>query len=283
LAAVFVVFIFGFILIHSLAGSGTFAEAFSSITTSSDEKAAAAKEIRMQEYKTTVDKIIAAHPDQNIAVSSIDLSDNSLTALGDSGTYTGASTAKLITAIAILHQTELGTITLSDDLNGVTVRTLLQNMIVNSDNDAWLTLNTYLTHETLGNYMTTLGWKDYDPDVNTFIPADMARLMQKFYEGKLINDSHKQFLLGLMQQANKQDYIVDSVQTAGSGYTVYHKAGWLDGLMHDVAIINDGKKTIVLTIYTYSDDAAGDCAANQTTFKDITAAAMQAYFPSSQQ
>lgn len=279
LLVVFAVVIFSFVLIHSLAGNGKFAEALSAITTTQAEKDAAARAERLATYKTTVDKIVAAHPDQNIAVSSIDLNDNSLTTLGDTGTFTGASTAKLITAIAVLHQVETGSMKLTDKVGGVNLRTLLSNMIINSDNTAWEQLNAKLTHETLATYTTSLGWTDYDPDVNTFQPADMARLMQQLYEGKLLDSTDTHLLLALMQQANKQDYIVDSVTAAGSGYTVYHKAGWLDGLMHDVAIIKHGDHTIVLTIYTYSSNNNGDTIDNQATFKAITDAALQAYFP----
>jgi beta-lactamase class A len=60
---------------------------------------------------------------------------------------------------------------------------------------------------------------------------------------------------------------------------VYHKAGWLDGLMHDVAIISNGQKTIVLSIYSYNKVSEGDSPANQEVFKQITQAALQAYFP----
>lgn len=243
--------------------------------------AAVAKKARLQTYETTVNQIIAAHPDQDIAVSSIDVSDNSLTSLGDDGTFTGASTAKLITAIAVLHEIESGDMTLNDKISGVSVQTLLKKMVVNSDNNAWEALNAYLTHATLQDYMTSLGWTKYDPDVNTFVPAEMARLIQQFYEGKLVNGAHKALLLSYMKQSVKQDYIVDSVQSYGSDFTVYHKAGWLDGLMHDVAIISNGKTTIVLTIYTYTGYTDGDNADNQATFKAITQAALAAYFPAS--
>ncbi len=243
------------------------------------QAAAAAQKARMDTYATTVNKIIAEHTGQDIAVSSVDVSDGAITSLGDNGTFTGASTAKLITAIAVLRQVESGDISLTDKISGISVQTLLKNMVVNSDNAAWEALNGYLTHETLADYMTRLGWTDYDPDVNTFIPADMARLMQQFYTGKLVDSEHKQLLLSYMGQSIKQDYIVGSVQQYGTGYTVYHKAGWLEGLMHDVAIISNGKKTIVLTIYTYTGYGVGDNADTQATFHAITEAAMAAYFP----
>jgi beta-lactamase class A len=276
--AAFVVFMFGFILIQGLVGSGVLAEAFSSITASAEEKAAAARNARLQTYSAAVNQLVAAHPDENISVNTIDLSDNSGLSLGDGGTFTGASTAKLITAITLLRQTEKGKASLSKTIDGQKVGALLESMIVDSDNDAWESLNTYLTHDTLQAYMASIGWTEYDPDVNTLLPADMAHLMQKLYEGKLLDKPHTDLLLSYMQDANKQEYIVGSVPE-GKGYTVYHKAGWLDGLMHDVAIISNGRKTIVLTIYTYQSGTNGDTVNNQDMFKAVTRAAVAAYFP----
>lgn len=249
-------------------------------TAAAAAKATAEKQARMQTYTDTVNKLIAANPSVDIAVSTADTTSDAASdsiSLGDQGTFTGASTAKLITALTLLHQIEQGKLTLNTRIQGQTASALLQDMVINSDNDAWQTLNDYLTHPLLKSYMAELGFTEYDPDVNTFLPSDMTLLMKKFYNGQLLNKSDTDLLLSEMQQANKQEYIVDSVP---AGYTVYHKAGWLDGLMHDVAIISNGQKAIVLSIYTYSgDNTVGDNQSNQDLFKQITAAALQAYFP----
>lgn len=277
---IFIVALISLVVFHSYGATNGIAHAFSNLTTSATEKEAAAKEARVNTYKSTVSQLIAAHADANIAVSTIDLGNNAAITLGDQGTFTAASTAKLLTAVVLLHEIEKGDLTLNTTIDGQSARTLLQNMIINSDNDAWQSLNDYLTHDTLQSYASSLGWKDYDPDVNTLLPADMALLAGKLYQGKLLNSSNTSLLLSLMKQANKQEYIVDSVQSTNSNLTVYHKAGWLDGLMHDVAIVSNGKQSIVLAIYTYNN-GQGDTAANQQLFKQITTAALTAYFPAS--
>lgn len=265
-------------MLHTVVPHGI-ASAFSAVTTSSAEKAAAAQKIRMDSYTTTVNQLIAAHPEENITVSTIDLSSGSALTLGDKGTYTAASTAKIITAVTLLHEVEEGQMSLSTEIDGQTAQDLLQNMIINSDNDAWHSLNDYMTHDALAAYMTQLGWTHYDTDNNTLLPSEMASLVQKLYKGQILDQAHTQQLLALMQQANKQEYIVDSVP---AGYTVYHKAGWLDGLMHDVAVVSNGKKAIVLAIYTYNNNSDNnDNPASQALFKQITDAALQAYFPAS--
>lgn len=275
LAGVFVVGLLLFTMSYAIFSSNGIAKAFSAFTTSSEEKAAADKQGRIQSYTSGVNALIAAHPDQNVTVSTIDLSDNSAVTLGDPGTYTAASTAKLITAITYLDQVEKGRASLTKKINGETAQFWLQRMIVDSDNGAWQNLNDYLTHDTLQTYMARQGWAEYDPAVNTLLPAYMAELMQKLYQGELLDKDRTSLLLSYMEDANKQDYIVGAVP---DGYKVYHKAGWLNGLMHDVAIISDGQKTIVLAIYTFQDSGEADNTDNQELFKSITQAALQTYF-----
>jgi beta-lactamase class A len=288
LVATFVMALVAFTLFKGYAGSHSVAQAIAQSspvaqvakmvdsTPSAAQKAAADKESRMQTYTKTVNDLIAAHPGENIAVSTIDLSDGNSLTVGDQGTFTAASTAKLITAITLLHQADLGQTSLAKKVDGQTIGTLLKNMIVNSDNDAWNSLNYhYLSHATLKSYMTSQGYSEYDPDANTLLPVNMAQLIKKLYEGELLGKENTDLLLSYMQQANKREYIVAGIP---SGYTVYHKAGWLDGLMHDVAIISNGQNTIVLAIYTYNGTSDGDVAANQDLFKQITSAALQAYF-----
>jgi beta-lactamase class A len=250
-------------------------QAFAGLTTSEAEKAEEARKVRMDKYAADINRIIAARAGQNIAVSTIDLSDGKALTLGDQGTFTAASTAKLVTAITLLHEVETGKISLNKYISGVRAGDLLERMIVDSDNIAWQALNDYLTHDTLQAYTAQLGWTDYDTDINSLLPSDMAVLAAKLYKGELLDAANTRLLLGLMQDANRQEYIVTNVPVAG--FTVYHKAGWLDGLMHDVAIIESGKKSIALAIYTFSDDSEGDSLANQELFAEITRATLSAY------
>jgi beta-lactamase class A len=254
-------------------------QAFAAITTTETEKQAAAQKARMDTYTDQINRIVAAHPGQNISISTIDITSGSALTLGDQGTFTAASTAKLLTAITYLHEVETGRAKLTTYISGVQAQDLLERMIADSDNSAWQALNDYLTHDTLQAYTAKLGWTEYDSGINSLLPAEMAALTAKLYQGKLLNATHTKLLLSFMQDANKQDYIVSAVPT--TGYTVYHKAGWLDGLMHDVAIITNGQKTIVLAIYTYKENGDGDSLANQELFADITKSALAAYFPSS--
>jgi beta-lactamase class A len=268
LIATFVVALVAFTLFRGYSGSPDIAQAFDAVSpTASHVQTPSETDTRIQTYTDTINSLVAANRDENITVSTIDLSNDSRLTLGDPGTYTAASTAKMITAITLLHEVEQGRATLNKSLEGQKARQLLQNMVVNSDNAAWQTLNSYLTHDTLKTYMSQLGLVEYDPDVNTVQPSDI---------GELLDKTHTGLLLSYMKQANKTEYIADNVP---AGFSVYHKAGWLEGLMHDVAIISNGQKTIVLAIYTFNPTAPGDSAANQELYKSITQAALKAYFP----
>jgi beta-lactamase class A len=277
--AMLVVALFGISLLTGIFPPPSITQAFAGLTTSDADKAAAARKERMDVYTSEVNKLIAAHPGEDIAVATIDLSDNSSLTLGDQGTFTAASTAKMLTAVTLLDQVEHGKLTLGKYISGVRAGDLLERMIVQSDNNAWKALNDYLTHPTLESYADSLGWSAYNSDINSLRPADMAGLSAKLYRGELLSPENTKLLLGLMQDANKQNYIVTNVPI--DGYTVYHKAGWLDGLMHDVAIIQGGQKSIVLAIYTYSgsNTVSGDTYENQELFAKITAATLKAYFP----
>lgn len=264
-----------FTISHSLTAPNGIVKALTALTTSNEERAVTEKEIRMKSYTATVNALVASRPNQTITVSTRDLSGNSTLTLGSPGTYTGASTSKLISAITYLDQVERGKTTLDRKIQGETARFWLQRMIVHSDNGAWQNINDYLTHPTLRTYMARQGWTEYDPSVNSLLPSEMATLMQQLYQGDLLDKEHTTLLLDLMRDANKQDYIASAVP---EGYTVYHKAGWLNGLMHDVAIISDGKKTIVLAIYTFQESGEADGPENRELFRAITKAALQAYF-----
>jgi hypothetical protein len=220
LVAALAIALIGFTVFHGFSKSHNVAQAIVSASPIADAKklidpsasaaakAASAQEERMNTYQKTVNAIIAAHSDESIAVSTADVSSEAASSsitLGDQGTFTGASTAKLITAVTLLHQIEQGKLTINTRIKGQAAGTLLQDMIINSDNVAWQTLNDYLTHPTLKNYMAQLGFVEYDPDVNTFLPSDMTLLMKKFYNGQVLNKSNTDLLLSYMKQANKQE------------------------------------------------------------------------------
>jgi len=224
-----------------------------------------ARKQRVAALDAQMQSVFAQYPNITFSVSLIDLHDNSLKHLGSDQEFTAASTAKMITAADFLHEVELGQQSLSKIIDGETAQQLLQKMIVESDNDAWADLNDTLTHTSLKNYAATqIGFTDYDPDNNTLSANDMALLLQKLYEGKLLHQSDTSLLLDYMKQANYRQFTVPAVPSQD---TIYHKIGVLDDLVHDATIITHGNDAFVMAIYT---DGNGDYS------WDTRAAAMQA-------
>lgn len=197
-------------------------------------------------FDIQINQLIADNPQDTISV--VVASDRTdLHTLGSTDTFDGASTGKLLTAADLLTHVETGTTSLSQRIDGRTAGTWLQKMIVNSDNNAWAELNGYLTHSDLAAYAHSIGFTDYNPDTNTFTSTDVAALLQKLYTGHLLKPADRELVLRYMLKANYRQYIVAAVP---SGYTVYHKIGFDQDILNDVAIITHDSHYLVLAIYS---------------------------------
>ncbi len=210
-------------------------------------------------------------------MSIIDPADGKLAQYGDSGAFDSASVGKLITAADFLHQVEAGQESLSENLGGNTAQYELQQMIVVSDDDAWTTLNNELGYGQLQTYATQLGLSGYNATSDTIGSSDIALLLEKLYNGQLLNATDTQLFLGYMKQANYRDFIVPAVP---SGDTIYHKIGLINDNVHDAAIITHGTQALVLVIFT-NGNGVYNWPARATAMQQITKDALAAYWPAS--
>lgn len=209
-------------------------------------QAAAVAKQKTADFDSQVNQLIAANPLDTISVAVA--GDNvALHTLGSPATFDGASTGKLLTAADLLTHVEHGTASLTQQIDGQTADDWLAKMIINSDNNAWVELNDFLTHPDLAAYASSVGFNNYDPGTNTFTSTDMAVLLQKLYSGKLLTPAGRDLLLGYMSRANYRQYIVAAVP---SGYTVYHKIGFDDDTLNDTAIIIHNGHYLALAIYS---------------------------------
>lgn len=224
---------------------------------------------------TAINSAIASDSDMDIGVAVQDLNNGHLYHYGLTEPFIAASVAKLITANLYLHDVEIGHYSLSKQLSYGSAKYELQQMIEQSDNQAWNDFNTLLTHNGLESYAASIGLTNYDPDQNTLTDTDIAQLLGKFYKGQLLNRQDTDLLLSYMQSANETDYIVASVP---AGIKVYHKAGWLSDRVHDAAIIDNGKHPYVLVIFSKQQDADDyDATEGQQLFATITKATLTAF------
>lgn len=177
-----------------------------------------------------------------------------------------ASTYKIYVAYAILHGIEQGGYTLSTvTSDGNSIQTDLNAMILNSDNDAARTLGFLYGWKNINTLLQSQGTTG--TDLYNYIPpstqpvgdkhttaSDLATILQKLYKGQLLNQTHTQLLLSLMEQQHYRERIPSGVP---SGVTVADKPGWLTGnddpgtiVQNDAAIVYGPKSTYLLVITT---------------------------------
>lgn len=215
-----------------------------------------------------VNAIIAANPAITFSVSTVTPL-SSMQHYGSSDLFLAASTGKLITATDYLHHVETGQASLTQDIEGVSAEDLLQAMIVNSDDNAWVELNDYLTYPDLQSYGNSLGLTDYQAYPNKLTSNDIATVLNHLYNTNLLNAADRSLLLGYLQQANYRQYIVPAVP---GDDTIYHKVGVYLGDVHDATIIAHGNQWLILVIFTNgSNDVGSPAPIMQTIAKDAIA------------
>jgi beta-lactamase class A len=222
-------------------------------------------------FANQLNTLLAGNPADTLGIATASDSDG-VQSYGVNSPFDGASVGKLLTAADYLRHVEEGTASLNQDIDGQTAGYWLKIMLVNSDDTAWAELNDYLTHDNLAAYADSIGFTDYDPTVNTFLPSDVAGLLQKLYSGHLLNSADRSLMLGYLSQANYRQYIVPAVP---KGDQVYHKIGLDEDEVNDAAIITSGQKYLVIVIFTngngtYNWDARAQLM--QTITKDAIAA-----------
>jgi beta-lactamase class A len=251
-------------------------------TTPEDSSAAAAlpvpEPIKILDYTSmdaTINSVIAANPGMDIGISTIDIKTGDTKTYGVQEVFVAASTAKLLTAIAYLHDVEQGNHTLTESIRGRTAQSALETLIVDSDNQAWIDLNyVAMSSAELASYAETIGFTNYNHNRNTTTATSLATLLGNLYNRKLLNEQHTSLLLSYMERAKNVEYIPDSVP---DGVRVYHKPGYLADRVHDAAIIDDGKRPYVLVIFTKARNSVYNNTAGAAVFNEVAAATYQTF------
>lgn len=197
-----------------------------------------------------INTIINENADIHISVAIKDLNSNSVHNYGFQEPMTAASVNKVLTAVDFMNEVELGNKSLDMIMaDGNTAQYDIEQMIVYSDNDSWHTLNDSLTYQQMQEYAHSIGLASYYYGDNSISTADVTKLLGDTYQRKLIDESHTQLLLSYLERANYRGGIVPAVPEFD---TVYHKAGVYNPALNDAAIITNGQRTVVLTIFTDS-------------------------------
>jgi beta-lactamase class A len=225
-------------------------------------------------FDNDIQKLQASYPDIDLSVS-VATQKTGIHRSGLTQDFDAASTAKLITAAALLHKVDENQASLQQQIAGQSAIYWLRQMIIESDDNAWLILNTYLSHDYMSDYARSNGLANYDVVTNQLSSRDMGLLLKKLTDGNLLSSRRQTLLLSLMQKANYREYIVAAVP---AGYTVAHKVGLTDNYIDDAAIISKDDKKLVLTIYSKRTE---DSSQGQTQLiREVTRAAISDYLKS---
>jgi beta-lactamase class A len=212
---------------------------------------------RYSDYQLSqrISSIAQSNPQVTVGASLIDLSTGKQLNFDNTQPVVAASTTKLITATAYLHQVELGNYSLSDTLDDGTAGWQLKELVNQSDDDSWQDFKTLLGSGQIQDYAHQIGLSSFEISPNTITPADEANLVYQLYQGKLLNAAHTKLLLSYMLNTNDQTLIPAALP---SSYTVYNKYGELletgGNYVNDAAVVISPTRTYILTIYTNRSD-----------------------------
>ena len=221
-----------------------------------------------------IDAIIAQYPHLQISVSFSDIKTSDHINTGVQAPYIAASTSKLLAAVLFLSEAQKGTYRLDENVGGAPAGSQMRLMIEKSDNASWNAFRDLLGHAALEQYAKEIGMSNYRSEGNTGSPSDIAVLLEKLYDNKLLNRDYTDLLLSYMQNASEGQYIPAAVPQDSK---VYHKAGYLQDRAHDAAIIDNGKRPFVLVIFTKANSGAYNFEQGTRIMHELTAAVLGAY------
>lgn len=195
--------------------------------------------------KESIQKVIAKYPELSVGVSFVNIKTGDKVDVNGDQVFVAASTTKVLVAINFLHEAENGKYNLDTPIRSSTARYHLEQMISQSNNNSWYAFNNLLTYQGEQSYAASIGI-EYDSFVNTITPNNMSNLLTRFYKYELINKENTDLLLSFMSKTHNMQLIPNSQINVKT----YNKTGWLGGLIHDVAILDDGTNQYSLAIYT---------------------------------
>lgn len=201
----------------------------------------------------------------DVGIAALDLTTGqSISVRGDTP-FPMASTVKVAVAALYLAQVDQGRRSLDDTISGQSARSLMQRMLIHSDNRA-----TDILLKDLGGPTALHGWlqqngvtglrvdrtiaqllsakRDLWDHRDSSTPTAMVDLLRRIYKGELIRPQSRNYLLGLMAQCETGK---NRMKALLPGVPIEHKTGTLTGLADDVGFITmpDGHR-IAVAIFT---------------------------------
>ena len=164
----------------------------------------------------------------------------------DSQRFRTASTYKLYVAYSTLKRVEAGTWKWSDQIQGGrNLEKCFDDMIVRSDNPCGEALLNKVGFRPLTDEMKALGLTNtsFVGTIPETSAGDLTTFMGSLESGQILGSDSRSRLLGALKRNIYRQGI-----PAGANGQVANKVGFLDGLLHDAAIIYGPTGPIVLSI-----------------------------------
>jgi beta-lactamase class A len=185
----------------------------------------------------------------DFGISVNELSGGSRTAsVNGSKQYRTASTYKLFVAYSVLKRVEAKQWDWDDKFDGSkTIEDCFDLMIINSDNPCAEKFGETIGWTNIHNQMRSLGLSNTTLGATFLTTAnDQALFLRKLQQGSLLKDSSQKKLLDTMRRQVYRAGI-----PAGVGVPVADKVGFLEGYLHDSAIVYAPGRTYVLVILSF--------------------------------
>jgi beta-lactamase class A len=198
----------------------------------------------------------------DVGIAALDLSNGQSIAIKGDTPFPMASTVKVAVAALYLAQVDHGRRTLDDMINGQSARSLIDRMMIHSDNqatdrlirnlggpkalDRWLRENNVQGMRVDRNIATLLADKrDLWDRRDSSTPMAMVQLLRKLYRAELTTPSSRNYLLDVMARCKTGRNRMKALLPFGT--PVEHKTGTLNGYTSDVGFITlpDGRRIAV--------------------------------------
>jgi len=222
---------------------------------------ATASSPELKDLERELTALVSARP-SNYGIAALDLRDGSTVSINGDTPYPMASTVKLAIAGAYLSQVDLGRRSLDEVIAGHSAASVMELMIVRSDNRAadqllaavggtasvqkWLSasgVSGIRMDRTIAQLLRERGHLADSKDVAT--PNAMVSLLYKLNSGTLLTSQSRDLLLGLMGRCATGTRRIRALLPVGT--PVEDKTGTLDGVTNDVGFITmpDGHRVAV--------------------------------------
>ena len=179
------------------------------------------------------------------AITFFDINSREKLSINGDKTFHVASTTKPIVAAYALKQVDDGKVKLDKQIGVWPLSEHLRLMLNISENQSWEVLINFFGLDNIQNFTRDIGLVKTDQFENTSTADDLAQFLEKIYQGSILSQSSKQFILNLMQNTETEDRIPAGISDKK---IVFHKAGSFEGEIHDIGIVAHPTNPFILAI-----------------------------------